>query len=824
MADGRWLYSTSLSGTLPESLCRTGLSALDFHSCFLQAAPALAACTSVRTLDLSNNELVALPQSLPPSLTHLYVNGNPLEVTAASLSAVLAYATQLAALDIQFLSAPLFFYGASDPSCLISICNGPRVSAPGACVLGNTSVCRWTLQMYDAYDQPCHVGGKAENLTLGMGCNDGLDSCQHTAPMADQRNGSFVAAVGVGWVRSQGRVAFRFFHQGEEFKPWVDGSSQAAGGSCQGDDCYYDALRTVDFQPRTDCSTHSRPDATGYACECELGYKREQSVNGSQAASCIPDCRGGRVNVDGACACPSRSYDPTSSGGVLRCAPFAWDAPDPTAVAGDGCLACPECAQCEGGRVQLARGWRFADDATDGAVLTAFRCPYVEVNSSGATCPAMMLPVAAQPACRDNHIGELCAICQPHFSRHTSSDNRCESCSADSYAEAVFGISRVWFAVAAVLVALSLGAALWYVRQRLLALKVLVYVHVRILLGWAQVLSLLSGVLDIVYPPHARTALGVASLVVADLRGFVRLDCLGWTWYAKWLTMIFGLPCLLLALIGLRFGWSKRQQHGHAKTEAIGACFFVAMLLYPQLSSTIFSALRCRRLGPATSVLEVDYSVYCSDAEFTMTRVLALALVVVVPLGFPLMLLGLLWRQRRSTDDLRRSIAQQRIAEAYGFCVDDYRPDCWYFEPLDMLRKLALTGLLQFVQRGTATQVFCGCGLAFLSSGVQLRLQPYRETEANVLKTLVDAQLFLTFLLSFLLRVLPRLELQEYEPLSVGFYGWVLLLSVVGLLVAAVGLTARRIRRAALPAISSPLLDIDARTSDSESADVGGAE
>ena len=131
----------------------------------------------------------------------------------------------------------------------------------------------------------------------------------------------------------------------------------------------------------------------------------------------------------------------------------------------------------------------------------------------------------------------------------------------------------------------------------------------------------------------------------------------------------------------------------------------------------------------------------------------------------------------------------------YGFCVDDYRPECWFYEPVDMLRKLALTGLLQFVQRGTATQVFCGCALAFVSSGLQLRLQPYRATEANVLKTLVDAQLFLTFLLSFLLRVLPRLQSEAYEPLGAEFYGWVLLLSVGALAVAAVVLTARKVRR-----------------------------
>ena len=33
------------------------------------------------------------------------------------------------------------------------------------------------------------------------------------------------------------------------------------------------------------------------------------------------------------------------------------------------------------------------------------------------------------------------------------------------------------------------------------------------------------------------------------------------------------------------------------------------------------------------------------------------------------------------------------------------RPGCFRYEPVDLLRKLALTSLLQFVERGTAMQV-----------------------------------------------------------------------------------------------------------------------
>ena len=111
-------------------------------------------------------------------------------------------------------------------------------------------------------------------------------------------------------------------------------------------------------------------------------------------------------------------------------------------------------------------------------------------------------------------------------------------------------------------------------------------------------------------------------------------------------------------------------------------------------------------------------------------------------------------------------------------------------EPVDMLRKLALSGLLQFVERGTAAQVLLGCCLAFGSFGLQVRLMPYRERSANVLKTAAELVLFLTFLISFILRVLPRIE--AYEPLTADTYGWVLVAAFGSFVALAVGLTAKQ--------------------------------
>jgi hypothetical protein len=134
-----------------------------------------------------------------------------------------------------------------------------------------------------------------------------------------------------------------------------------------------------------------------------------------------------------------------------------------------------------------------------------------------------------------------------------------------------------------------------------------------------------------------------------------------------------------------------------------------------------------------------------------------------------------------------------QLMRHYAFCLDDYRPEAWWFEPADMLRKLALSGLLQFVERGTAAQVLVGCCISFTSFGVHVRLLPYRAAEANVLKVCAEAVLFLTFLISFILRVLPRVEM--YEPVGAEAYGY-LLVGAFGVFAALfLGLVARQTYR-----------------------------
>ena len=111
------------------------------------------------------------------------------------------------------------------------------------------------------------------------------------------------------------------------------------------------------------------------------------------------------------------------------------------------------------------------------------------------------------------------------------------------------------------------------------------------------------------------------------------------------------------------------------------------------------------------------------------------------------------------------------------------------------------------MHRGTAAQCFCGSAIAFASFGVQQRLQPYREPESNILKALVDAQLFLAFLVSFILRMLDAPDFAALEPFDKETYGLLLVCSMALLVCAALALTAMQIARR--QKFRARLLDVD---------------
>jgi hypothetical protein len=220
----------------------------------------------------------------------------------------------------------------------------------------------------------------------------------------------------------------------------------------------------------------------------------------------------------------------------------------------------------------------------------------------------------------------------------------------------------------------------------------------------------------------------------------IQLDCHGFSFYDRWLITTFGLP-LTAAVFVLgrwfqkctRIRWATMSADARvdarvkARRSAVGAGFFCTMLFYPKLSATIFQMLRCRKLGLGIGVLEADYNTQCIDNEqYYSYRMAAFVLVLLVPIGVPLLLLALLLhrglrlRQQfhlraesllatdrisvldgtAQTESGEAESTYEKLYDTFGFCIDDYRARCYWFEPVDLLRK-----------RKSALQICCSLSI-----------------------------------------------------------------------------------------------------------------
>jgi hypothetical protein len=112
---------------------------------------------------------------------------------------------------------------------------------------------------------------------------------------------------------------------------------------------------------------------------------------------------------------------------------------------------------------------------------------------------------------------------------------------------------------------------------------------------------------------------------------------------------------------------------------------------------------------------------------------------------------------------------------SYAFLKKDYKRKYYYFECVTLIEKLLLTGLLVFVEQGSIFQCFVGACIACAFLAVQLKFWPYNEHTDNVLKAVAEGQLFITLLLSIVLRFSEE-ELDD-DALDADQYGTILVVA-----------------------------------------------
>jgi hypothetical protein len=130
--------------------------------------------------------------------------------------------------------------------------------------------------------------------------------------------------------------------------------------------------------------------------------------------------------------------------------------------------------------------------------------------------------------------------------------------------------------------------------------------------------------------------------------------------------------------------------------------------------------------------LGLSNSLSCLTTEHRLYRGYAALMVLVYPLGTPTLFLAALASQRRRLNppDLTVNEALQRRAQdptlrSTRFLWMSYEPRCWWFESVEALRRLSLTGMLVLCYPDSINQVLIGLGIAFASMRVFTFFAPF---------------------------------------------------------------------------------------------------
>ena len=411
------------------------------------------------------------------------------------------------------------------------------------------------------------------------------------------------------------------------------------------------------------------------------------------------------------------------------------------------CAACPgHGVECFNDKLNLSHGfyWKWADNSRNdnkstykllvanlaiesdrynnktmrfsGNVPKAYKCLREESCLGGI-----------DSACAKGYAGPLCANCQSGYYKRALS---CHQCSSKKLIGTQFGVLALTI-LTIILVIIKSNKSSTSGRRTLADMFL---AHVKIVVGFYQVLAgVLQAFSYIKWPSEVSVLESYIRFVQLNFLQIVSPSCVEETLkvnaYSHFVFTLAGnvfIVTLPLFFYLVRLAWMKMKGQQSDGSESIDirkpylkVTMFLLFVAYPATCVNIFQILplSCHELCPfegavnCPSFLRADYSIKCDTdrhRKYVWAAYASLSYVV----AFPIFLTFLVWKNhlRAQHRPRRLSITESRsninsMAFAILFLHENYSPSCWYWESIEMARKVILSAGVIFVGSESRTQV-----------------------------------------------------------------------------------------------------------------------
>ena len=222
-------------------------------------------------------------------------------------------------------------------------------------------------------------------------------------------------------------------------------------------------------------------------------------------------------------------------------------------------------------------------------------------------------------------------------------------------------------------------------------------------------------------------------MVNFDVGSVLAAGCLwsGVDFHGRLLVSTLG-PLVAIGFLAVTYLIAVRRNSSESASEKIRhkhltALLLLTFLVYSSVSSVVFQTFACETLDDGIEYLRADYRIHCTNAKHKAFQVYAGFMVVVYPLGIPLLYAVLLYQRRDvlAKYDDKRTDADRTVAQPMSGLWEAYRPERFYYEVVECGRRVLLTGVVVFIFPNTAAQIAITIVVAFFFTMIFEVLSPY---------------------------------------------------------------------------------------------------
>jgi hypothetical protein len=186
--------------------------------------------------------------------------------------------------------------------------------------------------------------------------------------------------------------------------------------------------------------------------------------------------------------------------------------------------------------------------------------------------------------------------------------------------------------------------------------------------------------------------------------------------------------------------------------------FFTSYLIIPIVLNKLFSTLDCVELESGDRYIRQNTSVSCASTKYNDAKVLVLVFSFLY-MSTPLVWCVLIFRHRHVFHSKNSTIKGKERDEKHvmylcdnnpnismlRFLFEDFKSDMWYFESVDLYRRILFIAVLPLLSTHYSIRASFGCLLALICIYIMREIQPYREEFANTLAYVSQFVVFITY-------------------------------------------------------------------------------